>query len=149
MRNFLNSLKSKTQTSHNTMIQTLIVTHGSMAQEMLTICEFILKAKLQAKAVCLPLDEPGTDYTEKIRSSIEELPVDNQLIILTDMFGGTPSNTSIPWVKTDKIEVITGLNLPMLLYLASHFEKLEFRELCEGIRNSGRDAISIAGDFLS
>lgn len=131
------------------MIQVLLVTHGQLAEKLLEISEHILQEKPDAIPVCLDMNSNPDDHSAVLKKSLEEIPENTRLIILTDMFGGTPSNISMPWVKADYVEVITGLNLPMLLYLFSHKDKQDFKELCEGVKNAGKDAILLAGDFLS
>ena len=78
-----------------------------------------------------------------------KLKSEGGLIILTDLFGGTPNNLSLPYLKKGSIEVITGLNLPMLLHLVTHLEKLSFEKLCKSTKNMGIQGILVAGEFLN
>lgn len=130
------------------MANILVITHGNLAKEFVEIAEAITGQKGRALPVCFDLQEDLGEYSLKVKSAIESLNSNQPTIILTDLFGGTPSNIAIPFVQKDKIEVITGLNLPMLAYLLTQPEDKGFDELCKGARQAGSDAILIAGEFL-
>ncbi len=130
------------------MTNILVITHGNLAKEIIDVAENIIDHPKKAIPVCLDLNLGQTDYTKKISNVIKSLDPEQAVIILTDLFGGTPSNIAIPFVKKDKYEVITGVNLPMLLYLLSQPEDKDFGELCKGAKKAGEEAIIIAGEFL-
>jgi len=131
------------------MTEILVITHGNLAKEMIKIVEDIVEEPVKATPVCFDLDLKQSDYTRKITDVLDAIDPGRQVIILTDLFGGTPSNITFPFVKKDKLEVITGLNLSMLLYLLTQSDDKSFQELCEGAKKAGKDAIVIAGQFLS
>jgi mannose PTS system EIIA component len=131
------------------MTEILLVSHGNLAKEFVQIAEMIIERPVNATPVCLDIQLNQEACTDIINNAIGALPIDKKIVILTDLFGGTPSNISIPMIQKDRIEVITGVNLPMLLYLLTQPEDKEFQELCEGAKKAGEEAILIAGDFLS
>ncbi|MCP4754346.1 MAG: hypothetical protein GY866_25965 [Proteobacteria bacterium] len=131
------------------MTEILVISHGNLAKEMVKIAEVILEKPIKATPICFDLDHEPAEYTRKITDIMDSLKPEHQVIILTDLFGGTPSNVTIPFIQENKLEVITGLNLSMLLYLLSQPESKSFKELCEGAKKAGQEAIIIAGEFLS
>src|SRR5512132_941536 len=102
------------------MIGALIVTHGNLAHELLKAAEQI-EANVQAiTAVPLEWNESVDDAREKIRQALEKLPsAQDGVIIFTDMFGGTPSNISLSFLEKGRVEIVTGVNLPMVVKFAS------------------------------
>lgn len=131
------------------MIEIVVITHGNLALELVKVISQITDKPARAIPVCFDLSQDHTEYSEIISRVFNKLDSEHSVIILTDMFGGTPSNISFPFVQQDKVEVITGLNLPMLMYLEMHSEDKSFTELCEGAKKAGQDAIIIAGQFMS
>lgn len=131
------------------MAQIVVITHGNLALELVRVVSQITEQPSSAIPVCFDLNQDHTEYTKIISDVFDNLDPDKPVIILTDLFGGTPSNFTFPFVKKDKVEVITGLNLPMLMYLVTQPEGKRFEELCEGAKKAGQDAIIIAGQFMS
>ncbi len=131
------------------MTEIVVITHGNLALELVRVVSEITEHTAKAIPVCLALHHDQAEYTKIISDVFNRLTPDGQVIILTDLFGGTPSNITFPFVKKDRVEVITGLNLPMLMYLVTHSEDKSFNELCEGAHKAGKDAIIIAGQFMS
>lgn len=131
------------------MPQIIVITHGNLANELVDILEQILKKESQVIPVCFDLNWDPSFFSEKIEEVLNGIGSNRNIIILTDLFGGTPSNLSIPYIKKNMVEVITGVNLPMLVYLLSQPKGKDFKELCLGAKKAGADAIVIAGEFLS
>lgn len=130
------------------MANILVITHGSLAKELVSIAEHIVTSKHKAIAVCFELNLNQSEYPYKMASALESLDTKQPTIILTDLFGGTPSNLAIPYIQKGNVEVITGLNLPMLMYLMTQPIEKSLEELCKGAKQAGQDAIIIAGEFL-
>ena len=130
------------------MTEIVIITHGNLAIEINKVAEKILGAPSRAITICLDWDESYSDHAEKIKNLLQNGAEDQKRIILTDLFGGSPSNLTIPYLVKGKTEVITGMNLPMLIYLLSAEENADFKELCEGAKRAGMDAIFIAGKLI-
>ncbi len=127
------------------MTNIIVVTHGNLAQEFVNIAESITETKGKVFPICFNLENDQTDCSQQIQKIIDS---DQSTIILTDLFGGTPSNLAIPFIQKDRVEVITGLNLPMLLFLLNQFEELGFEELCKRAKQASQEAVIIAGEFL-
>lgn len=131
------------------MTEILVISHGNLAKEIVKIAEGLLEKPVKATPVCFDLELDATSYSQKLSNILNSLPQGEPVIVLTDLFGGTPSNLTIPFIRKDKLEVITGVNLPMLMYLLSQPEDTSFQDLCQGTRQAGEEAILIAGEFLS
>ncbi len=130
------------------MTNILVITHGNLASEFVKIAEIITEKKSKAIPICFDLATDQPNYSQKINSTIDSLDSKQPIIILTDLFGGTPSNMAIPFIQKDRVEVITGLNLPMLLFLLTQPEDKNFEDLCKGARQASQESIIIAGEFL-
>ncbi|MGD2125170.1 MAG: PTS fructose transporter subunit IIA [Desulfobacteraceae bacterium] len=130
------------------MIGLLIVTHCDLGAELLNAAEFIVGNIDRADTVAIT----ETSGSEKIRKMIEEkvtaLNSGEGVIILTDMFGGTPSNISLSFLKEDNIEVLTGVNLPMIIAIIQNRSDLKLNVLAEKAREAGRAGISLASKLL-
>ena len=130
------------------MTKTVVITHGSLAKELVDITNQILEKETGAIAICFDLINEYTELKNKIEQALANFHESDKVIILTDLFGGTASNVAIPFVQKERIEVITGLNLAMLLFLFSQPENITFDQLCQGVKTAGKDAIIVAGEFL-
>ena len=130
------------------MIGLLIVTHCNLGRELLNAAEIIVGRIEAADAISITLN---TDC-KKIRNLIEEklsaLNKDKGVIILTDMFGGTPSNLSLSFLEEEKVEVITGVNLPMIIAIVQNRSKMALSELAEKAQEAGKSGISLTGKLL-
>ncbi|MBW1806287.1 MAG: PTS sugar transporter [Deltaproteobacteria bacterium] len=132
------------------MIGLLIVTHCDLGKEFLNAAEFIV-GSVEAVEV-ISITQTQTSDSEKIRKMIEDkitvLNKGDGIIILTDMFGGTPSNLSLSFLKEEKVEVLTGVNLPMVIAIIQHRSNLGLSELAETAQEAGKASISLAGKLL-
>jgi len=130
------------------MIGLLIVTHCDLGKEFLNAAEFIV-GRMEAVEV---ISITQTSNSEKIRKMIEDkISVLNKgkgVLILTDMFGGTPSNLSLSFLKDEMVEVLTGVNLPMVIAIAQNRSRLGLSELAEKAQEAGKMSISLAGNLL-
>ncbi|MBT3476221.1 hypothetical protein HN460_04715 [bacterium] len=129
------------------MFNILIITHGELCEELKSSLEFVLGEKILRNIYTITIDKESRDfdtYASKISNFIID---DEKTIIFTDMFGGTPSNISLTFFKKNYVEIISGVNLPMLIK-ASTIEKYEsFEEAVKIISNSGQENIIVAGDL--
>lgn len=129
------------------MIGIVVVTHGSLGQEILKTAEFIVGG-LDA---CAAVSIDGVKGPDILRAAIEQgiKSVDRGrgVLVLTDMFGGTPSNLSLSFLEAGKIEVLTGVNLPMLLR-AVHMRKSPLAEAAQSTSEHARNSITVAGEIL-
>ena len=130
------------------MIGVVVVTHGQLANELVNAAEMIVGDLPQFTAVSIGWHDDVNDAREDIARAIERVGGDGGILILTDMFGGTPSNLAMTFLEAGRIEVITGVNLPMLLKLASVRSSQDLQAAAREIREHGRNAIWVASDFL-
>jgi mannose PTS system EIIA component len=130
------------------MIGLLIVTHCELGRELLNAAEFIVGRIERASAIAVV----ETTGSEGLRKSIEEkvasLDGGKGVIILTDMFGGTPSNLSLSFLKKEKVEVLTGVNLPMVIAIVQWRSSLKLSEIAEKALEAGRTGIALTSKLL-
>lgn len=131
------------------MIGLVLVTHGALAQQFLAAMEHVVGPQQQVATICIGPD----DNMEQRRSDILDAVAANDsgegVILLTDMFGGTPSNLAISVMDKARVEVIAGINLPMLIKLASVREMSSLAKAAGQAQESGRKYISIASHVLA
>jgi mannose PTS system EIIA component len=130
------------------MIGVVVITHGQLATELLNAAEMIVGNLPSFAAVSIGWHEDVNDAREDIAQAIERVQSDAGVLLLTDMFGGTPSNLGMTFLATNKVEVITGVNLPMLIKLASLSSSLDLLAVAREMRDHGRNAIWVASDLL-
>jgi PTS system mannose-specific IIA component len=130
------------------MIGVVVVTHGQLALELVNAAEAIVGDLPRFVAVSIGWHEDVQDAREEIAAAIARLQDGSGVLVLTDMFGGTPSNLGMTFLETDNVEVLTGVNLPMLIKLASLKESPPLLEVARQMREHGRNAIWVASDLL-
>jgi mannose PTS system EIIA component len=130
------------------MIGVVVVTHGQLATELLNAAETIVGDLPSFAAISIGWHDDVDQARREIADAIARLDAGSGVIVLTDMFGGTPSNLAITLVEDGKVEVVTGVNLPMLLKLANLRESGDLLEIARRIREDGRTAIWVASDLL-
>ena len=130
------------------MIGVVVVTHGQLATELVNAAEMIVGDLPQFTAVSIGWHDDVNDAREDIAQAIERVRAEEGVLLLTDMFGGTLSNLGMTFLETDRIEVITGVNLPMLIKLASLRRSSDLLAVAKEMRDHGRSAIWVASDLL-
>jgi PTS system mannose-specific IIA component len=130
------------------MIGVVVVTHGQLATELVNAAEMIVGDLPQFTAVSIGWQDDVNDAREDIAQAIERVRGDEGVLLLTDMFGGTPSNLGMTFLQTDGLEVITGVNLPMLIKLANLKKLANLLAVAQEMRDHGRNAIWVASDLL-
>ena len=130
------------------MIGTVVVSHGDIGIEMVKVARSIVREASPMIGVSLQHDEDVNLIRQKIQSAINEVDRQGGILLLSDMFGGTPSNLCLSFLEEGKVEVITGVNLPMLIKLASYREDKPLTEVAAFIRNYGQKNIALAGEVL-
>ncbi|MGA1867036.1 MAG: PTS sugar transporter subunit IIA [bacterium] len=131
------------------MIGIIIVAHGNLAQAFLQTMEMIIGPQEGFEIISIDSIDKFEQARQDLEQAIRRVDSGSGVIILTDMFGGTPSNLSLSFLKEKKIEVVTGINLPMLLKLPSLRESHELEDLKTIICRYGREKIVVASDLLS
>ena len=132
------------------VVGVVVVTHGQLAVELLNAAETIVGDLPRFAAVSIGWHEDTTDAREEIAQAVAKVQQGQPgqgVLIVTDMFGGTPSNLAMTFLGQD-VEVITGVNLPMLIKLASLKEKPNLLDVAREMRDHGRNAIWVASDLL-
>jgi PTS system mannose-specific IIA component len=130
------------------MIGIVVVTHGQLATELLNAAETIVGELPRFAAVSIGWHEDATDAREEIAQAIARVQQGDGVLVLTDMFGGTPSNLAMSFLASDNVEVVTGVNLPMLITLAGLRAQASLVDAAREIREHGRNAIWVASDLL-
>jgi PTS system mannose-specific IIA component len=127
----------------------VLVTHGRLAAEFIAALEHVVGPQRNIAAVCIGPEDDMERRRQDILRAISEVDAGNGVVLLTDMFGGTPSNLAISVMDKAKIEVIAGVNLPMLIKLASLRETETLVAAVRGAQEAGRKYINVASQLLA
>lgn len=130
------------------MISILVVTHINLGEDFLKAAEFIVGRIESAGAVSITETTDSEKIRKNIQKKIDEIDTGDGILILTDMFGGTPSNISLSFLQKDRVEVLTGVNLPMIIFIHQNRNGMSLAELAQKAQEAGRAGISIAGKLL-
>lgn len=130
------------------MVGLLIISHCDLGRELLNAAELILGKLDNADTVCISSTAKSEELLSSISIKIKALDKGKGVLILTDMFGGTPSNLSLSFLQDDKVEVLTGVNLPMVIAVAQDRENLTLSELGKRAQEAGRRSIALASKLL-
>jgi mannose PTS system EIIA component len=125
----------------------VVVAHAGLAIELLKAAEMIVGPIEGATAVGIQPSDSVEAIRLAIVAAIDQVSGDG-VLIMTDMFGGTPSNMSLSFLQDNRIEVLTGVNLPMLIKFASDRQRYGVAELAAAVKESGREGVAVAGDYL-
>ena len=131
------------------MVGLLIISHCELGREFLNAAELILGRLEAADSISITQMTESEGMLKMISEKIESLDSGNGVIVLTDMFGGTPSNLSLSFLKAERVEVLTGVNLPMVVAVAQDRARLSLSELGEKAEQAGRRSIALAGKLLN
>lgn len=131
------------------MIGLVIVTHGQLAIELLKAAEHVVGPLKQVKTVCIGPDDDMEVRRDDIRDSAKKVDSGSGVILLTDMFGGTPSNLAISLIKDGQIEVIAGVNLPMMIKLSEARQIGSLKDAAIKAKDAGQRYIAIASEILA
>lgn len=131
------------------MIGVLITTHGNLGNELIKAAELISGSLKGVMHVSVDQTKDVEELKKEISAAIKKLDRGNGVLILTDLFGGTPSNISLSFLKEGKVEVVTGVNLPMLMKLSAPREDMALKDFASYIKEYGIKNISVASEKLS
>ena len=131
------------------MIGLVLVTHGRLAEEFIAATEHVVGPQKDVRAVCIGADDDMEQRRVEILEAVREVDSGAGVILLTDMFGGTPSNLAISVMEQCNVEVLAGINLPMLIKLASMRESGPLGETVAAAQDSGRKYINVASNVLT
>ena len=131
------------------MIGVVLVTHGRLADELKAATEHVVGPQTLFRTVCIGPQDDMEVRREEILASIKAVDVGDGVVLLTDMFGGTPSNLAISAMGSGKVEVIAGVNLPMLIKLASVRATAKLNDAVDKAQEAGRKYIRVASKELA
>ena len=129
------------------MIGLVLVTHAGLATALKSSAEMIVGPIELCLAVEVAPDDRANDIMARVVAAVEAVQSDGA-VIMTDLFGGTPSNMALSFLKEGRVEVVTGANLPMLIEFCSRRERVSVTELAVDLQRSGREGIIVAGELL-
>jgi PTS system mannose-specific IIA component len=131
------------------MVGLIVATHGNLGAELLASAQMIIGPVRNARHVSINPDQSMEDIRDAITAAVVEVGSDNNgVIIVTDMFGGTPANVSMTFLEPQAVEVLTGANLPMLLKFFNSQENLGLDELAGILKSYGQQSIALASEYL-
>jgi PTS system mannose-specific IIA component len=130
------------------MIGMILVTHGRLAEEFVHAMEHVVGAQADIATVCIGPQDDMEAKRKEIARAIKQVDSGAGAVMLTDLFGGTPSNLAISLLEKGKTEVIAGINLPMLIRLAGARKDMTLSAAAKAARDAGRNYITIASEFL-
>jgi mannose PTS system EIIA component len=126
----------------------IAVSHCQLAEEMLRVTELIVGHLPACKAICFQPQQPVEEMIEQMKNAIKEVDQGNGVLILTDLFGGTPANISLSFLGPN-VEVVCGMNLPMLIKLAGYRKDHSLKETATIVKEYGQRHISLASEVLA
>lgn len=132
------------------MIGVIVISHGRLADELISAVSFVLSGKLSLKLTPISMDHncDFDTFKKDIKKAIKKADSGDGVLVVTDMFGGTPSNIGLTFLEEDKVEVISGVNLPMLLKLSTLSRDISLKEAVRSAEKAGKDNIIIASDLI-
>jgi PTS system mannose-specific IIA component len=131
------------------MIGLILVTHGRLAEEFVAATEHVVGPQRNMRAISIGPDDDIEQRRRDILAAVEAVDAGSGVILLTDMFGGTPSNLAISIMNQGRVEIIAGVNLPMLIKLASVRETESLEEAVASAQEAGRKYINVASRLLN
>ncbi len=134
--------------AEDSLVGALVVTHGQLGQELVSAAQAIVGEISYIAAVSIGWNDDVAESQKKIEQAVAEVDKGKGVIILTDMFGGTPSNLSIPLLKRNELEIVTGVNLPMVIKVANQSGTDSLSELVTKVKKQGQSHISIPSELL-
>ena len=130
------------------MIGLILVTHGRLAEEFVSAMEHVVGQQDGIATICIGPNDDMEERRQEIADAIERVDTGTGAILLTDLFGGTPSNLAISLLQSGRTEVLAGINLPMLIRLAGARKELPLGQAAAAAREAGRNYITLASEFL-
>jgi PTS system mannose-specific IIA component len=130
------------------MVGVLVVSHGKLAEALISSAQFLVGNLQKTKGVSIWPKEKYMEVKDRIQKEINEVDDGDGVVILTDIMGGTPTNLSLSFLKNDRVEVVTGMNMPMLLTLWSYRKGRSLKEIGRLVKKSGRRGIILAKETL-
>jgi len=130
------------------MVGLLIITHSQLAKELLEAARFIIGSVEEAECISIETAKDSKKLRNIIKNKIKSLDQGKGVLILVDMFGGTPSNLALSFLQKDSAEVVTGVNLPMVLAIAHNRKGKSLAQVADIAKSAGKRSISLASELL-
>ena len=130
------------------MLGLLVVTHGRLAEVLVEAATTIVGEVESLEAVSIGWDDDVTEARKRVEDAVHRLGGDDGVLILTDMFGGTPTNIALSLLENGRVEVVTGVNLPMIIKFTDLREQVVLSDVAISIADEGRRAIDVASALL-
>jgi len=130
------------------MVGIIVVSHGRLAEALISSVEFLVGNLQKIKGVSIWPKDKEKEVKERIQQKMIEVDDGDGVVILTDILGGTPTNISLSFLEKERVEVVTGVNMPMLLTLSSYRKGRSLREIGKLVKKSGRRGIILAKELL-
>lgn len=130
------------------MIGLVLVTHGNLALEFISAMQHVVGKQEQIAAVCIGPEDDMEMRRSEILQKTNDVDSGSGVVLLTDMFGGTPSNLAISIMSQGNVEILAGMNLPMLIKIASLRKEKNLKETVEGAQEAGKKYINVASQLL-
>lgn len=132
------------------MIGIVVVTHSRLGEALIDAAEFIVGSRPEGVvAVSIDINQNVDKLRERVAAGIRKAGRDDGVLILTDMFGGTATNLALPFLDPDRVEIVTGVNLPMLVKLGSlRGQELPLGEIAQRLTSAAQKSIRVASEFL-
>lgn len=131
------------------MIGMVVVTHGRLAEEFIAATEHVVGKQQNLRAICIAPDDSAETRRADIQAAVKAVDTGDGVVVLTDMFGGTPSNLSISIMEQGKVEVIAGINLPIMIKLATIRNTVPLADAVMQAQEAGRKYINVASNLLA
>jgi mannose PTS system EIIA component len=126
----------------------VIVSHGKLAGELLAAAQTVVGDLSHIAAVSIGWNDDVETAKDEIKQAIKKVSAGNGVLLLTDMFGGTPTNISAMFIADGEVEIVTGVNLPMVMKIASQHKEMTLQEMAKEVEEQGKQAIHRAGQLL-
>lgn len=132
------------------MIGLIVISHGKLAYELISAVNFVLSGKPSTKLTTISMDQNSDfeTFKKEIKKSIKKVDNGDGVLLVTDMFGGTPSNIGLTFLEEGKVEVISGVNLPMLLKLSTLHKDITLKQAVQIAEKAGKDNIIVASNLI-
>ena len=130
------------------MIGLVLVTHGNLALEFISAMQHVVGPQAQVEGVCIGPEDDMELRRNEILEKVKSVDTGDGVVLLTDMFGGTPSNLALSMMDRANVEILAGINLPMLIKIASLRKEKNMKETVEGAQDAGKKYINIASQLL-
>ena len=130
------------------MVGILIVSHGRLSKALISSVQFVIGNLQKIKGISIWPRDRKEEVRDRILKGMNEVDDGEGVVILTDILGGTPTNLSLSFLKDERVEVVTGVNMPMLLTLSSHRKGTSLKEMGKLAKKSGRRSITLVKEVL-